>query len=39
MTGGPALPVPPAKLVKRLQDDDFTIVSVDAAGGGELGVF
>ena len=37
MTGEPALPAPPAKLVKRLQDDDFTILSVDAAGGGVMG--
>lgn len=31
------LPSPPARLIDRLRDDDFTITSVDAAGGGTMG--
>lgn len=31
------LPLPPTKLVERLQNDNFEIASVDAAGGGVMG--
>lgn len=35
---GANLPSSPARLIDRLRNDDFAIVSVDAAGGGMMGV-